>query len=311
VTYLEAIVRDRPVIAYDPPAGHARRIAKVLTDRGRQWLATGPEQVPSTLLAAFDPCARGTVARAWPPSAASVVLSASARVLPRPPWHASALRVAAIVVLVTLLSGVTFFVDDSYSVLAKTLHLQSARPAAVDSTSVVLVIRSSSRAVPHAVAELENHGQSASFVFADARTPVALDAIAHSNDQLLPALELNPRTGWPHLRRYLKEQVAEATGGSFVYLPPRDGFTLSEYLLARSAGALPLSGATWLDLRGLVAGRAMKHGSVLVVDVESKTTGSPDLLRSVLDELSHRHLKAVPVGFGAEPVRSSVKARAA
>ena len=39
VTYLEAVVRGRPVIAFRPPAGHPALIAEILAERGRQRMA--------------------------------------------------------------------------------------------------------------------------------------------------------------------------------------------------------------------------------------------------------------------------------
>ena len=146
ITYLEAVVRGRPVIAYRPPAGHPAVIAEVLAERGLQRTANTPAELREALLAAFSqPQADGAEASAaspgiGAPSAASAILGAVPRVKPRPTWQTWGLRVGAVAALVMLMAGYTFLGDEPFPVMARALHLKSVSVGS-SPAAVTLVVR--------------------------------------------------------------------------------------------------------------------------------------------------------------------------
>ena len=82
VTYLEATVRGRPVIAYRPPSGHPAIIAATLQKQGRQRVAETREQLSVALQEAFAGPAEPGCSHAALPSPASAIFSAPRRVRP-------------------------------------------------------------------------------------------------------------------------------------------------------------------------------------------------------------------------------------
>lgn len=294
VTYLEAMVRGRPVIAYRPPSGHPAIIAATLQKQGRQRVAETREQLSVALQEAFAGPAESGSSHGALPSPASAIFSAPRRVRPRPVWRTIALRASAAATALLVAGSFVFFADAGYPVLAKTLHLRSAHPVA-QPAAVQLVIRTKADLVPGVLADLEAHQATASVALLGTWSSERLQAVKVAGDQVLPALEPGSRTGWLHTRRAIATQVAGAAAGSAkVYLPPKDGLTLSEYLLARAAGAVPLGGATWLR-SGQSVSKPLKAGAIVVVDLDSDHDRALSFLDDLLGRLQEQGLAAVPL----------------
>ena len=294
VTYLEATVRGRPVIAYRPPSGHPALIAETLKKQGRQRVAETPGQLSAALEQAFAEPAPAAIDAAPLPSPASAIFSAAPRVRPRPVWRTVMTRVSMAMLLLIVAGSFIFFADAGYPVVAKTLRLRAAHPAA-QSASVQLVIRAKPDMLPAVLAELEAQHATASIALVGDWSQAQAQAVQAAADQVLVALEPGSRTGWMHTRRVLAAQASGAgAGGAKVYLPPKDGLTLSEYLLARSAGAVPLSGATWLRSRHPVA-RTLKAGEIVVADLDSGRDTAIPFLDDLLARLRLEGLGAAPL----------------
>ena len=300
VTYLEATVRGRPVIAYRPPSGHPALIAETLQKQGRQRVAETPEQLSAALEESFAEPAETAIDSALLPSSASAIFGATPRVRPRPVWRTVMVRASLAALSLILASSFVFFADAGYPAVAKTLRLRAAHPA-VQVASVQLVIRAESTMLPAVLAELEAHHATASVALVGDWSPTQVQEVLAGHNQVLAALEPGSRTGWVHTRRALAAQASDAGVGRVkVYLPPENGLTLSEYLLARSTGAVPLGGATWLRSRHPVA-RTLKAGEIVVADLDSSQSTATPFLDDLLARLQREGLDAVPLAPPSTP----------
>jgi processive 1,2-diacylglycerol beta-glucosyltransferase len=300
VTYLEATVRDRPVIAYRPPTGHPALIAATLAKQGRQRVAETEEQLSAALAEAFARPATSGELGASLPSPASAIFSAPCRVRPRPVWRTVLLRLSLVMASLVVIGSFALFADAGYPVVAKTLHLRTAHPAAQPST-IQLVIRATPDILPQVLAHLAAHHATASVALLGIWSPEQIQAVEAADDQVLAALEPGSRTGWMHTRRVLAAQVAGTGDGAVkVYLAPKDGLTLSEYLLARSTGAVPLGGVTWLRSRNPVM-KTLTAGRIVVLDLDSSGGTALPFLDRVLGQLQGQGLTAVPLTLTPSP----------
>jgi UDP-N-acetylglucosamine:LPS N-acetylglucosamine transferase len=303
ITYLEATVRGRPVIAYKPPSGHPALIAATLHRQGRQRVAETRGQLTAALRETFAEHTWASIPGVPLPSPASAIFTTPPRVRPRPAWVTAAMHVSTVAVSLLLVGSFAFFADGSYPVLAKTLHLQTAKPTA-QPAGIQLVIRANPEIVPAVLAELQAHDATASFALVGTWPAGEMEAVQAAKDQTLAVLEPGSRTGWVHTRRELKQQ---ATGMGLepvqVYLPPKDGLTLSEYLLARSAGAVPLAHVTWMR-SSHPESKALRAGGTVVLDLDSQQNAI-SALDGLLADLQQDGLTATPLTLTVPAVRAA------
>jgi hypothetical protein len=232
------------------------------------------------------------------PSAAASVLNARPRVRPLSRGRVWTQRLAAASLLVVLFGGAAFFTDDSYPAVARALDLPSATFVAPGSGAVGLVIQASPELLQLTVAELAKYGDRATFAYRGGWSSDAVLALERSGNEVLPTLGSGSFTGWFHTRRTLAAQAASLGASTLaVYLPPREGFTLGQYLLAHEKGALPLEGAVTLDSARSMKRFVAKEGELVVVVLNSDSSESPvRLLDQILGELQAKGLVAVPLG---------------
>jgi hypothetical protein len=88
-----------------------------------------------------------------------------------------------------------------------------------------------------------------------------------------------------------------------VYLPPKDGLTLSEYLLARSAGAVPLAHVTWMR-SSHPESKALRAGGTVVLDLDSQQNAI-SALDGLLADLQQDGLTATPLTLTVPAVRAA------
>jgi processive 1,2-diacylglycerol beta-glucosyltransferase len=300
VTYLEATVRGRPVIAFRPPSGHPALIARALQKQGRQRVAETREQLSVALQDAFTSRVGPGPLQSPLPSPASAIFNAPQRVRPRPVWQTAMLRLSVMMASLIVAGSFVLFADAGYPVVAKTLHLRAASTM-VQPASVQLVIRTSPAVLPEVLADLQAHHATASVALLGAWSPESVQAVEAADDQVVAALETGSGADWIHTRRALAAQVAQSGGcAAKVYLPPRDGLTLSEYLLARSTGAVPLRGVTWLRSRRPLPD-SLRSGGIVVVDLDSSRDTAISFLDDLLGRLQAQGLGAVPLKLTSTP----------
>jgi UDP-N-acetylglucosamine:LPS N-acetylglucosamine transferase len=343
VTCLEAKAAGTPVVSYGLPVGHARLNTRAMADLNLLRLANDTTELREHVLASFAEVApavatddstptlaresavdTGVVVRsgatrrapgttvseqASETTAAELVLDAPRRVIPIPLWR---LRLAAFLTPLILLLGVSMWTmsTDEVSVLAaKILHEKPL--ARVDTTQhdvgVIVRVPSSDQAL--VAAELARRGIHVSFADAGAVPQSAtISKVRALGDELLPAI---PDSGallrWVKARGMLRAQ-ARALGlrHHFYFLQPRGGLTVGQLLLARTAGAKPVSGARRLSASGSLPQRPARAGEVLVVTLDGSSASVAGLER-IVSELGGDGLGAEPLSWliGSPPIRAS------
>jgi processive 1,2-diacylglycerol beta-glucosyltransferase len=237
----------------------------------------------------------GDSAPAQEPAAVDVVLHSPRRVRPIPQWR---LRAAAFAAQLTLLlgTGTWMMSTDEVAALANVfLHVHPLAHVRTDQRAVGLIVRAPARTVPLLAAELASRGIHASFTDGGgvpARATVA--TLRALGDELLPEV---PRAGalrWLLTRGALRSQ-AHALGlrHRFYFLQPSGGLSLGQLVMARTAGALPVSGALRLSAAGALPQRPRRAGDVLVVSVDGSS--APGTVERIVSWLGSDGLAAEPL----------------
>jgi hypothetical protein len=296
VTCLEALVHGCPIVAYGAPPGHAPLTARVMASLGLLQSADSPPQLVAALGRALAQPAPERPRLVPAPSAASLVLTAEARLRRAPSWRARLLRPTAAAAPIVALGGWLFLSDDAYPLVARTLGLEPISSIATERPEVGLVIRAPAPIVPDLVRVLRRGEAHASFGYAVAPNRRALRALTGAGDEPLPELSRGKLTRWLDTKDELKRD-AHALGlpNRHFYLAPPSGLTTSQYLLARDIGAAPIRGSARIgpDSRGA---RAFSRGDIIVLTLGSQPGSAAKALDQLLAGLARQGL--TPVSFG-------------
>jgi processive 1,2-diacylglycerol beta-glucosyltransferase len=296
VTYLEALVRGRPVIAYRPPPGHPALIASVLAERGEQVLALTQGELARALEQTLSQPEPADDQKVSVPSAASTILSAPRRVSPRPVWQRIAIRATAVAVLVALMGAYAFLGDEPYTVMASVLRLHGATPTIQSTATLPVVIEVSAATLPRVLADLQNRHETASFALQKGWTEKEVLEVGATGSEVLPLLRSTSLINWIHTRSALSKQAAELGVDKLsVYLPPKDGLTLSEYLLARSSGAVPVRGGKYMKAGNSNTEISLHGDKLLILDLDTDEATSIKFLDRVIAELQDEGLAMSPL----------------
>jgi hypothetical protein len=308
VTCLEARAAGTPVVSYGLPVGHARLNTRAMAALDLLRLANDSRELREQVQASFasDPeTPRGRVsdsAEMQGSTAVDVVLQTPRRVRPIPLWR---LRLVAMTTQLALLLGLGTWMmstDDVSALAAKILHVHPLARVHTDSPEVGMIVRTPARDVPLVAAELAGRGIHVSFAD-DGGVPsrVTIAALRSLGDELLPEI---PASGsllrWVRTRGVLHAQArALGLGHRFYCLQPRGGLTVGQLVLARTAGATPVSGALRLSATGPLPQRPARAGDVLVVALDGSTASVLGLER-ITSWLSSE-------GLGVESLASLVR----
>jgi processive 1,2-diacylglycerol beta-glucosyltransferase len=314
VTCLEAKAAGTPVVSYGLPVGHARLNTRAMADLNLLRLANDTTELREHVRASFAEVAPALPSETPEPApetmAADLVLEAPRRVIPIPLWR---LRLVAFLTPLILLLGVsmwTMSTDEVTVLAAKILHVHPLARVATDQRDVGVIVRAPAADETLVAAELAGHGIHVSF--ADQGTvpkPATISRVRAVGDELLPAI---PDTGallrWVKARGMLRAQ-AHALGlrHHFYFLQPRGGLTVGQLVLARTAGAKPVSGALRLSATGsLPQRRPARAGEVLVVTLDGSSASVVGLER-IVSSLGEDGLGAEPLSWliGSPPIRAS------
>jgi hypothetical protein len=202
------------------------------------------------------------------------VLHAPRRVRPIPRWR---LRLVAITTQLALLLGVGTWImstDEVSALAAKILHVHPLARVRTDRPDVGVIVRTPAQDVSLVAAELAGKGIHISFAD-DGGIPsrATLAELRFLGDDLLPEIpDSGPLLRWVRTSGVLHAQArALGLGHRFYCLQPGGGLTVGQLVLARTAGATPVSGALRFSARGPLPQRPARAGDVLVVTVD----GSP------------------------------------
>jgi len=316
VTCLEAKAAGTPVVSYGLPVGHARLNTRAMADLGLLRLANDTTELREHVRASFAEATSAVAVADQPalgldtqPVAAELVLQTPRRVTPIPLWR---LRLAAFVTPLVLLLGIgmwTMSTDEVTVLAAKILHVHPLARVKTDQPDVGLIVRVPASEEALVAAELARRDIHVSFAD-DGHVPKpATIATMHAlGDELLPAIaDSGALLRWVKARGTLRAQ-ARALGlrHHFYFLQPRGGLTVGQLVLARTAGAQPVSGAVRLNATGALPQRLARAGEVLVVTLDGSAASVAGLER-IVSSLGGRGLGAEPLAWliGSPPIRAS------
>ncbi len=302
VTCLEALRAGCAIIACGAPPGHSRDNARSLERLGLARLARTPRELPAVLGDVLGRPPAPAVLRPAPP-AAERILGAELRVLPRRRRRVlPALAAATLGALV--LAGWTFASPTPYPVVARMLDLGPLTRVQTPEPEVAVVVVPARR-LPRLADRLERDGVTVSFAIATTPAPAMQREIAAHGDQLLPDLTVGGARGVLNARaRLLALGRSLRLGSRFYYLAPR-GFTVGDYVAARTAGGLPVAGSDRMVAGGIVVVYRERAVTALV-----SSLGRRGLRAVTLSELLASRSKTRPTGAAVAsaaappPVRS-------
>jgi hypothetical protein len=259
VTCLEALVRGCPIIAYGAPAGHAPLLARKMAALGLVAHARSAAELRAALVTAAE---KPTVSFAWGIDAASLVLAAAPRVVVR--LRARLARTAATAAALAVVLFAFLASDATYPVVAEALALPETTSVSPSRQAVALVVRGQ-RVDLLALAQVarERHVHASVAASATLMTDDVAALRAAGLDPI-PELSAGGVASAFDAREQLERQVASyRLGRPFYYLAPHEGFTITDYLLARELGGAPLQAGSDLPTPGRDLG-SLQPGEVIV-----------------------------------------------
>jgi processive 1,2-diacylglycerol beta-glucosyltransferase len=289
VTCLEAMATGTPVVSYGLPVGHARLNTRAMAALDLLRLANDTDELREHVQASFacqSPAPDGSreqSAAQSGPAAVDLVLDVPRRVHPIPRWR---LRLAATVTQLALLAGIgawTLSTDEVTAVAAKVLHVHSLSHVNTNQPDVGVIVSVPVGDLTSVAAQLAARGIHVS-IADDSHVPsrARIAALRSLNEQLLPEVPGSAPLRWMGTRGALRSQ-ARALGlhHGFYFLQPSGGLSVGQLVLARSTGALPVSGTLRLSATGPLPQRPMRAGDVLVVALDGSTSSVLGLERIV------------------------------
>jgi hypothetical protein len=185
--------------------------------------------------------------------------------------------------------------DVPYSMVAWAIKARPTSAVATPLPRVGLLIDTSGSRVAPLAQELARRGVRASFAVTDFPPRRTLRAVARLGDEVLPRLSGSGPINWVSTgKRLRRARPRLGLPDHFLYVAPRDGFTLGAYLLAHSAGGSAIRGSLRLGPQSLVS--ELQRGTIAEVSLERSAQRWPVVLDSLVARLRATGLAAVPVG---------------
>jgi len=277
VTCLEALARGCPIVAYGAPPGHAPLLARDMATLRLLVYARSATELQAALVAAAGTPA---VSLARDVDAASLVLAAVPRVAVR--LRARLPRTAATAAALAVMLFALFASDATYPVVAEALALPESTSLSTAGHAVALVVRGQRRdLLALAPIARENHLH-ASVAASAPLTVEDVSTLRAAGLDPIPELSAGGIVASVEARGQLQSQVARyRLRGRFYYLAPREGFTITDYLLARELGGAPIQAGNDLstDQRDL---GSLHPGEVLVATLDpDRGRGGAELVAAI------------------------------
>ncbi len=201
--------------------------------------------------------------------AADVVLGAPRRVRPIPAWRLRLVAIASQLVLLLVVGAWVMSTDEVTALAAKLLRVH---PLAHVDTRQRGGRRGRARArratSPLVAAELAARGIHVSFADGGRVPPQRTDrgaALARATNCCPKCRARRRCAGCARARRCAPRRARSGLRHRFYYLQPRGGLSVGQLVLARTAGATPISGALRLSATGPLPQRPARAGDVVVV----------------------------------------------
>jgi hypothetical protein len=277
------------VVSYGLPVGHARLNTRAMASLQLLRLANDRHELRDHVTASFNGGEPADGHEAIldavgdPAPAADVVMNPPRRVRPIPMWR---LRLVAAATQLVLLLGVGAWVmstDEVTALAAKVFGVHELKHVNTDQRAVGLIARVPTRYVQEVASHLAARGIHISFAD-DAGVPSQqrIASLRSIGDELIPEVPGSAPLRWVRTRGTLRSQ-ARALGlpRRFYFLQPRGGLSVGQLVLARTAGATPVSGAERVSATGRLPQGEMRAGDVLVVELDGSAASVAGLERIV------------------------------
>jgi processive 1,2-diacylglycerol beta-glucosyltransferase len=258
VTCLEALARDCPVVAYGAPPGHAPLLAREMASLGLVVHARSASELRAALVGA-ERKSRVTLSRSG--DAASLVLAAMPRVAVR--TRARFARTFASTAALALVFFTLLASDATYPVVAEALALPESTSIVSPNDDVALVVRGRPPGLLALAAVARKNHLHASVAADQPLSDRDVTIIRAAGLDPMPELSSRGVRSWFSVHGQLESQRARyGLSGSFPYLAPNEGFTITDYLLARHLGGVLVQAGYELPAR--VSPGAVHSGEVVV-----------------------------------------------
>jgi hypothetical protein len=259
VTCLEALARGCPIVAYGAPRGHAPLLAREMAALGLVAYARSAAELRAALLAAAT---KPTVLLAHAGDAASLVLTAAPRVAVRLKTRLA--RTAATAAALAVVLFALFASDATYPVVAEALALPESTSLSPTGHAVALVVRGQRRDLLALAPIARRDHLQASIAASAPLTAEDVATLRAAGLDPIPELRAGGVAASLAARGQLQRQVARyRLRGRFFYLAPGEGFTITDYLLARELGGAPIQAGCDLTTDGRDLG-SLHPGEVVV-----------------------------------------------
>jgi processive 1,2-diacylglycerol beta-glucosyltransferase len=308
VTCLEARAAGTPVVSYGLPVGHARLNTRAMAALDLLRLANDTDELRAHVQASFAADERADAAQlrdavdvshpASTPEAADVVLTVPKRVRPIPVWRLRLAAFATQLAILLVIGSWMMSTDEVTKVAAEVLDVHPLVRVNTDQPDVGLIVHAPSRDIPTLASDLATRGIHVSFAD-DAGVPsgTRVEDLHALGDELLPEVPGSAPLRWWRTRGVLHSQ-ARALGlhHRFYYLQPRGGLSVGQLVLARTDGAIPVSGTVRFSATGPLPQRPMRAGDVVVLELDGSTAS--------VRGLEHVVSWLAADGLGVEPLAS-------
>ncbi len=304
VTCLEAMAAGTPVVSYGLPVGHARVNTRAMAALDIVRLANDTNELREHVRASFAGEGAASAPGEQLPAeasdlvAADVVLQAPHRVRPIPRWRLRTVALAGQLALILAVGTWMMSTDEVMAVASKLLHVHPLTEVKTDQPEVGLIVHAPPGEMAAVASELAGRGIHASFADdGEAPSPATIAKVRTLGDEIVPEVHAGALLHWVRTRSVLHAQ-ARALGlrHHFYYLQPPGGLSVGQLVLARTAGATPVSGAQRLDADGPLPQRPMRAGDVLVVELDGSASSITGLERLV-SRLGEEALGTEPLGW--------------
>ncbi len=191
------------------------------------------------------------------------------------------------------LAAGAFLTDYAYALLAKPLGVATTKQVSTAQPKVGVIVDAPADSVAALARQLRRDGVTASFAVSETPSERALTVLHSNGDEAIPLLD----GGGLFHSLGTKGRLSDAAhklglGDHFVYQPSADGITLSQALLARSAGGQPVSGA--VHAAPTTTPPTLVRGDLVEVDLSGDSDPS-EAMTALSNDLASNGMSGVTV----------------